>query len=154
MNPSVADIKNFIRIDDRIGTAGQPNSDQFGAVRDAGYEAVINLLPSEQDNALKGEADLIRTLGLEYRYIPVIWTAPQPQDFDAFCNLMREIKGKKIFIHCAMNMRVTAFYSSYAMKYLGWSLEQADALVSRIWGAHPHSKMNDTWRAFIARIRS
>ena len=153
MNPSVADIKNFIRIDDRIGTAGQPTSDQFGSVRDADYEAVVNLLPREQDNALKGEAELIRTLGLEYHYIPVIWTAPQPLDFTAFCNLMGELEGKKIFIHCAMNMRVTAFYSSYAIKHLGWSLERADALVSQIWGAQPHSKTNDTWREFIARIR-
>jgi hypothetical protein len=72
MIASIADIKNFIRIDDDIGTAGQPTAQQFQAVRDAGYEAVVNLLPSEQDNALKDEDALIRELGMEYHYIPVL----------------------------------------------------------------------------------
>lgn len=149
----IADIKNFIRVDDDIGTAGQPTAQQFRAVRDAGYEAVVNLLPSEQDNALKGEDALIRDLGMEYHYIPVVWTAPQPQDFTAFCDVMHKLEGKKIFVHCAMNMRVTAFYSSYAMRNLGWSRDQADALVARVWEVSPNFKMDDTWRAFVTLIR-
>ena len=52
-----------------------------------------------------------------------------------------------------MNMRVTAFYSSYAMKHLGWSRDQADALVARIWEAYKGFKMDETWRSFIALIR-
>ena len=153
MAASITDIRNFIRIDDHVGTAGQPTAEQFGAVRDAGYEVVVNLLPREQDNALKGEDALIRELGMEYRYIPVVWTAPQPQDFTAFCDVMQKLDGKKIFVHCAANMRVTAFYSSYAMKHLGWSRDQADALVARVWEAHPNFKMDDTWRDFVALIR-
>jgi hypothetical protein len=63
---------------------------------------------------------------------------------------MQKLQGKKVFVHCAMNMRVTAFYSSYAMKHLGWDREQGDALVARIWDAY---KPNDTWRAFISQSR-
>jgi len=153
MSASAADITNFIQIDDRTATAGQPTVEQFKALRDAGCEAVVNLLPSEQDNALKGEDALIGDLGMEYHYIPVVWTAPQPRDFAAFCDVMQKLEGRKVLIHCAMNMRVTAFYSSYAMKHLGWNSEQADALVARIWDAYENYKMDNTWRAFIARIR-
>lgn len=153
MDESVTGIRNFIQIDDRIGTAGQPTAEQFKAVRNAGYEAVVNLLPGEQDNALKGEAALIRELGMEYHYIPVVWSAPQLADFAAFCAAMRKLDGRKVFIHCAMNMRVTAFYSSYAMKHLYWTAEQADALVARVWEAHESFRMDDTWRSFIASIR-
>jgi protein tyrosine phosphatase (PTP) superfamily phosphohydrolase (DUF442 family) len=149
----ITDIRNFIQIDDRIATAGQPTAEQFKAVRDAGYEAVVNLLPSEQDDALKGEEALIRDLGMDYHYIPVLWRAPQPNDFATFCKVMSKLDGKKVFIHCAMNMRVTAFFSSYAMKYLGWSGEAADALVARIWEAYKTYTMDDAWRSFIARIR-
>ena len=81
---SVSDIVNYIAIDDRIGTAGLPTRQQFRAVRDAGYEVVVNLLPSVQDNALKGEDELVQSLGLKYHYIPVIWTDPKPADFTAF----------------------------------------------------------------------
>ncbi len=153
MSASISDIKNFVQIDDRVGTAGLPTAEQFKAVRDAGYEAIVNLLPNEQDNALKGEDALIRDLGMEYHYIPVVWATPQPQDFAAFCNVMQKLEGKKVFVHCAMNLRVTAFYSSYAMQHLGWSREQADALVARIWEAYKNFKMDDTWRDFIALIR-
>jgi protein tyrosine phosphatase (PTP) superfamily phosphohydrolase (DUF442 family) len=153
MDAAIAAIKCFIQIDDRTGTAGQPTPEQFKAVRDAGFEAVVNLLPSEQNNALKGEDALIRDLGMEYHYIPVVWTAPQPRDFSAFCEVMQKLQGRKIFIHCAMNMRVTASYSSYAVKHLGWSREQANALVARIWEASRNFKMDETWRNFIALIR-
>jgi protein tyrosine phosphatase (PTP) superfamily phosphohydrolase (DUF442 family) len=153
MDAAITAIKCFIQIDDRTGCAGQPTAEQFKAVRDAGFEAVVNLLPSEQDNALKNEDALIRDLGMEYHYIPVVWTAPQPKDFAAFCEVMQKLEGKKIFVHCAMNMRVTAFYSSYAMKHLGWSRDQADALVARIWEAYKGFKMDETWRSFIALIR-
>lgn len=151
-SPTTA-IKNFIEIDDRIGTAGQPTAEQFTAVREAGYEAVVNLLPREQDNALKNEDALIRSLGMAYHYIPVVWAAPQPKDFSTLCDVMGGLAGRKVFIHCAMNMRVTAFYSSYAMKHLDWSGAQADALVARIWEANPKYKMDNTWRDFIALIR-
>jgi len=152
MGASIAEIKNFIEIDDRVGTAGQPTAEQFRAVRDAGYEAVVNLLPGEQDNALKGEDALIRGLGMEYHYIPVVWRAPRPEDFAAFCDVMDKLAGRKVFVHCALNLRVTAFYSSYAMKHRGWSRNQADALMARVWETYPNYKADETWRDFVALI--
>jgi protein tyrosine phosphatase (PTP) superfamily phosphohydrolase (DUF442 family) len=153
MVAAVSDIKNYIKVDDRIGTGGQPTAEQFTALRAAGYEVVVNLLPGEQDNALKGEDRLVRDLAMDYRYIPVAWTSPQLSDFTAFCDTMQQLQDKKVFVHCAMNMRVTAFYSSYAIKYLGWSEDQADALVARVWQDGKSFKMNDCWRAFLAQIR-
>jgi protein tyrosine phosphatase (PTP) superfamily phosphohydrolase (DUF442 family) len=150
---AVAEIINYVAIDDAVGTAGQPTRDQFKDVRDAGYDAVVNLLPSVQDNALKGEDELIQSLGMEYHYIPVVWTDPKPADFAAFCNVMQSLKGKKVFVHCAMNMRVTAFYSTYAEKHLGWTIDQANTLIDQIWTANPDYQMPDVWRKFIATIR-
>jgi protein tyrosine phosphatase (PTP) superfamily phosphohydrolase (DUF442 family) len=151
---SIAGIRNFVEIDDMTATAGQPTVAQLGAVRDAGYAAVVNLLPREQDNALKEEEEIVRSLGLAYRYIPVVWKAPQVADFATFCETMQALRGTKTFIHCAMNMRVTAFYSTYALKHLGWTAAQADALVARIWEADPRYTMDETWRAFLAEIRA
>ncbi len=62
MDSPTTTIKNFNEIDDRIGPAGQPTAEKFNAVREAGYEAVVNLLPREQDNALKDEEAVIRSL--------------------------------------------------------------------------------------------
>ena len=71
----------------------------------------------------------------------------------ACCDVILALAGRKVFVHCAMNMHVTAFYSSYAMKHLGWNRAQANALVARIWEANQKYKMDDTWRDFIALIR-
>ena len=39
----LADIRNFLAIAERLGTAGQPTEAQLVEIRDAGYAAVINL---------------------------------------------------------------------------------------------------------------
>jgi uncharacterized protein (TIGR01244 family) len=149
-----SDIFNFIAITDRVGTGGQPTRAQLEAARDEGYQAVINLAPSDAENhALPDEAAIVSGLGLDYHHIPVVWTDPQPEEFAAFCAAMQKIGDRKVLVHCAANYRVTAFLSSYAIRHMGWTTDQADALVARIWESNPKYAMDDTWRAFIASIR-
>ena len=54
---------------------------------------------------------------------------------------------RKVFVHCAMNHRVSCFVALYGEAKLGWTREQADGLVAKLW--HP----NDVWRAFMERVR-
>jgi hypothetical protein len=63
---------------------------------------------------------------------------------------MAQIPAGKTLIHCAANFRVTAFYSLYAQKHLGWSAAQAEAFRAAIWsGSH-----EPIWEQFIARIKA
>ena len=149
----VEDIFNFVPINERIATGGQPTREQFEAARDEGYAVVINLAPSDEDNALAGERDLIASLGLDYVHIPMIWTDPKREQFADFCAAMEMIGDKKVLVHCIANYRVSAVVSSYAIKNLGWSVAQADALVNKIWTSIPEYPMNDTWQSFIDTIR-
>lgn len=152
---ATTDIFNFIAIDDRIGTGGQPTKEQLEAAREEGFQAVINLAPSHAENfALADEKRVVADLGLEYHHIPVVWTDPRPEQFAAFCAAMEKVGDRKVLVHCAANYRVTAFFSSYAIRHLGWSTAQADALVARIWESNPRYAMDDTWRAYIAAIRA
>lgn len=143
---TVKDIFNFAPINDRIATGGQPTQEQLEAARDEGFEAVINLAPHDaENNALEGEEELLATLGLDYFHIPIIWNQPKPEHFTAFCEAMEKVGDRKVLVHCAANYRVSAVVSSYAITHLGWSAEQADALVSKIWTSIPEYKMDDTW---------
>ncbi len=152
---ATAGIFNFIQVSDRIGTGGQPTREQLEAARDEGYQAVINLAPSDAENfALADEEHVVTDLGLIYHHIPVAWTDPRPEQFAAFCAAMQQVGDRKVLIHCAANYRVTAFFSSYAIRHLGWTTEQADALVSRIWNSNPRYAMDDIWRRYIAAIRT
>ena len=150
---AVTDIFNFVLISDRISTSGQPTPEQFEAVRAEGYAAVINLAPSDENNALAEEKDLVASLGLEYHHIPMIWKDPKPEEFTAFCAAMEKVGHKIVLIHCIANYRVSAVFSSYAIKKLGWSLERADELVNKIWTSIPEYPMNDTWQSYIDTIR-
>jgi protein tyrosine phosphatase (PTP) superfamily phosphohydrolase (DUF442 family) len=152
---STESIFNFIKIDNRIGTGGQPTAQQLQAARNEGYEAIINLAPSNADNhALPDEPAVVASLGLTYHHIPVEWTNPRQEQFIAFTEAMNQLRGKKVFIHCAANFRVTAFFSLYAMKHEGWTAEQADQLIAKIWESRSDYRMDSTWKSFIDDTRA
>ena len=70
---------------DRLGTAGQPTEGQFRTIREAGFEAVVNLGLPTSDNALPNEGSVVTGLGMSYIHIPVNFQAPTSQDFQSFC---------------------------------------------------------------------
>ena len=152
---SVQEILNFIPIDDRIATSGQPTQRQLEAAQAAGYEAVVNLAPSDAANhALPGEAEIVRTLGMSYHHIPVIWSNPRAEDFSEFSDLMDALKDKKVLVHCAANFRVTVFYSLYAMRADHWPAEQADTLIAKVWESRADYRMDEVWRSFLEETRN
>lgn len=143
-------LYNAIRVSEAILTSGQPTAEQFRAVATAGFGTVINLAPYEPDHALAHEAEIVGSLGMTYYHIPVVWDDPKDADFTAFELAMAKIGTDKTLIHCIANFRVTAFYSLYAHKHLGWSVAQAEAFRAPIWDGSDVP----VWQAFIARIQA
>jgi uncharacterized protein (TIGR01244 family) len=118
---SLSDIYNFVQIDQRTATAGQPSAAQFSEIARAGYEVVINLAPDGLQTSLADERALLSDLGLEYHHIPVAWDSPRFSDLDQFETLMDSLAERSTFIHCQANYRVSAFFALYAMAKLNWS---------------------------------
>ena len=146
---STEEIFNYVKVDEHISTAGQPTEDQLRDAAAEGFTAVINLAPVNPPYTPANEAGLARELGLTYIYIPVAWNNPTDADFAAFEQAMSATAGRRTLIHCAANFRVTAFYTLYAHKHLGWSAAQAEALRDRIWAGSDYP----VWEAFVARKR-
>lgn len=144
---SSAEIFNYLQIDERIATAGQPTEDQLRETAAEGFTAIINLAPVNPPYTPEDEAGLALSLGLDYVHIPVDWSNPTDDDFAAFETAMNRLSAGKVLIHCAANFRVTAFYSLYARKHLGWTEEQAQALRAIIWANDRYP----VWEAFIGR---
>jgi protein tyrosine phosphatase (PTP) superfamily phosphohydrolase (DUF442 family) len=146
---STEDIYNYRRVNDRIGTGGQPTEDQLRSAAAEGYTTVVNLATNEPDRSLKDEAGLVSSLGMRYHHIPVDWENPQASNFSAFESVMEDHPDDKMLIHCAANFRVTVFYSLYAMKHLGWTEAQADEFRASIWaGSH-----YPIWEKFIRDMK-
>jgi protein tyrosine phosphatase (PTP) superfamily phosphohydrolase (DUF442 family) len=145
---ALGDIKNFIAVSDRLGTAGQPSEAQLREVADAGFAVVVNLGLLDPRYCLVDEAGSVKELGLDYHHVPVDFNAPQPADLQRFFDVMDAAGGDKVFVHCAANYRVSSFVALYGESRLGWSPEQADAHIRRVW------EPNETWTRFIAEARA
>ena len=139
----LAEIRNFHAISDKLGTAGQPDEDQFRLIREAGFEVVINLALPTSDNAIANEGSIVTSLGMSYFHIPVDFLCPQSKDFKLFCQLMEAFEGRPVFVHCAANMRVSVFVYLYRVIVQGVTIANAEQDLHAIW--HP----NPTWKQFI-----
>jgi uncharacterized protein (TIGR01244 family) len=141
----MAEIYNFVNVSPELSTSGIIPADRFQRLADESFHVVINLLPDESEHAVQQEAAIIEGLGIEYVYIPVDFADPKPEDFAQFASAMEAARGRKVWAHCAANYRVSAFVSIYGQRYLGWTTENAKALIDQLW------QPNDVWHAFIER---
>jgi protein tyrosine phosphatase (PTP) superfamily phosphohydrolase (DUF442 family) len=144
------EIYNAIQVNEDLLTAGQPTEDQLRAASAEGFAAVINLAPYDPRRALPDEAGLVASLNMGYFHIPVAWQDPKASDFEAFEQVMGQLPAGKTLIHCVANFRVTAFYSLYAQKHLGWSDIQANTFRAKIWQGSDYP----IWETFISDIRA
>ncbi len=135
-------IYNFLMLSPFVATAGQPTEDELAAVKAAGFEAVINLLPATSPNALPEEERIVSGLGLEYVHIPVEWGNPMAADAKRFFDALDAHVGRRVFVHCAANMRVSALYLYRTVRQHVPPVEAAEDL-HRIWTP------NETWQRFI-----
>lgn len=136
-------IYNFRWRAPNLATAGQPLEEELHAVAEAGFEVVINLALLDADYSLPDEPGLVRALGMSFFHIPVIWEQPTLENLQQFFSVMRQVQGRRIFLHCAANMRVSVFLALYRMLELGWPYTDAMAQVRDIW------EPDAVWQAFI-----
>ncbi len=136
-------IYNFLSLSAKLATSGQPLEEELEYISKAGFEVVINLALSDADYSLADEEGSVTKLGMEYIHIPVIWQSPTSDDLDKFFDVMEKYKNKKLFVHCAANMRVSSFVALYRVIKEGWDYSDAVNDVYKIWNP------NEIWSDFI-----
>ncbi len=143
MTASLTDIYNFLPIDARWATAGQPTVAQFTALKAAGYEVIINLGMPDSPRAVPDEAEVVAAQGITYVAIPVLWETPTAADLAAFFTAMSANEDKRCFVHCIANMRVSVFTFLYRVLVLGVPVDEARQTLHQIWEPNP------IWHQFI-----
>ncbi len=143
----LSNLPNFLLLPNGIATSGQPSPAQFAVIKNAGYELVINLAAPNASNFLPNESDIARQNGLEYVHIPVEWNAPQIEEARDVFRLLEENRDRRTLVHCAMNMRVSAFLYLYRTLVQGENEDAARADMERLWTP------NETWQNFIDNVR-
>ncbi|HTT08903.1 MAG TPA: protein tyrosine phosphatase family protein [Gammaproteobacteria bacterium] len=143
----VTDIHNYRAVDSRLSTSGQPTERQLAAAARAGFCVILNLaLHDDPRYSLRDEPGYVKSLGMEYIHIPVQFDAPTENNLLAFFAALEKHQGQKILMHCAANMRVTAFLGLYQAIKQNKSVEEAFALMKTVWEPNP------TWLSFIAAM--
>ena len=136
-------IRNFYRISDTIATSGQPTAAEFKLIKKSGFEAVINLALPDSPHAIKNEASIVKKEVMEYLHIPVDFKSPKSTDLKLFFDLMEKYRDKKLFIHCALNMRVSVFIFLYKTIKQQWPVQNAIQDLQAVWTP------DEIWQEFI-----
>jgi len=140
-------ILNYCQLTDLIATSGQPGEDQFALIANAGYETVVNLaMPAKVENTVFNEGSIVAGLGMNYFYIPVPWESPELKHLRLFTTILDALKGQKVWVHCMVNARVSAFMYQYLTQTKGIDSEAAKSPLLKKW----ETKMEPQWQQFMA----
>jgi protein tyrosine phosphatase (PTP) superfamily phosphohydrolase (DUF442 family) len=127
------EIRSYFKVNETIASSGQPTKEQFSTIANYGYSAVVNLAMPTSDFAIANEDEIVCALGMLYVPIPVVWEAPQLTDLEHFFVAMQNFKDKKVWVHCALNMRASCFIYLYKKHVLKAPDEQALHPMREIW---------------------
>ena len=139
-------IFNYYKVPGLFETSGQPNNKQLISIANGGYEAVINLAPNTTiEGRVINEEAILKSNNITYIHIPVDFNNPLDEDFNKFVAALEQNKHKKIWVHCAANMRVSAFVFKYRRDILGLSPKNIEEDLEAIWVP------NKTWSSFLEK---
>lgn len=137
------DAENTHQVFDWLWSSGQLSANDIARLPGLGIDVVVNLALPSSSNALPGEADLVTREGIAYVQIPVEWESPELGQLAQFFGVVGAFQGRKMWVHCAKNMRVSVFLYLYRRLVLGESGEDAAHPLRDVW------EPNDVWQAFM-----
>jgi len=140
---SVREITNFIQVSNRIASSGQPDDHDFKSIASAGYRTVINLAMPNSENAIPEEGNIVTALQMLYLHIPVPFEAPNKSHLQDFINVMGALSNQKVWVHCVVNYRVSAFLYQYWRIVNKATPEEASKVMLPSW------EPNQVWQQFM-----
>jgi protein tyrosine phosphatase (PTP) superfamily phosphohydrolase (DUF442 family) len=130
---------NRIDISPTLSTSGQPTKAFLETLKAQGFEVVIYLAPPTVSDAIAEEPKIVGRQGLVFVNIPVDFSNPTPEDFQAFTRVMQAFTGRKIWVHCQMNFRASSMVFLHRVITLreppgpAWQSVQSAWVPDRVW---------------------
>lgn len=134
---------NVVPINEHLITSGQPSAAWLETLGQRGVEAVIYLAPLTVGDAVPDEPQILARQGIEFVHIPITFNKPTGADFDRFVTSMAALQGKKVWVHCQVNMRASSMVFLYRTIVLKEEPQKAFEAVSKVWVP------NGVWQRFI-----
>ena len=124
---------NLIVIDAKLVTAGQPSAEWLNTLKQQGFEAVIYLAPPTVGDAVRDEPLIVARQGLIWANLPIQFGSPADADYESFAALLQALRGKKVLVHCQVNMRASTLTFLYRTLVENADPAQAWESVSKVW---------------------
>ena len=126
------DVPKILCVNEKFATAAQPSDNAFGKLAANGFRSVLNLRTGSEGIDLDRERNLVEAAGMRYVSIPVVSSAPKPEQVDAFIKAVNDAANQPMLIHCASANRVGAFWMIYRAVEQSWPEEKALEEATRI----------------------
>ena len=140
----VKNIYKYYKVPGLYETSGQPTRNQLKLLVEKDYEVVINLAQNSTIGKVAfNEESILEESNIRYIHIPVDFDNPKESDFENFVSIIKKYKNKKLFVHCAANMRVSAFTYRYRRDILNLKHDEIIKDLEKIW------KPNKVWKSFL-----
>lgn len=114
-------VPNFGEVTPTLYRGGLLNTEGLTALAKMGVKIVVDTHANDVS-----EEKTVKSLGMEYVAIP--WHCPWPRDevFANFLRVLRENRGKKVFVHCRLgDDRTGMMVAAYRMADEGWTADEA-----------------------------
>ena len=134
---------NYVDWRPGLASSSQPSAAWLREVDPAQIDLVINLAPPGVHGSIAEEGAIVASRGVKYVNIPVVFSKPTADDFRRFSELLATNKDRRVFVHCQVNMRGTAFTFLYRVIHEGADAREAMAKLTSIWVPDP------VWKRFI-----
>lgn len=136
-------LASFTQIDERLCTSAQLSPEQLSGLASTGVRHVINLALPSSDNAVSDEGARLAAQGISYVNIPVAWEDPKTEQFVLFAQILWAMREENVLVHCACNMRASAFVFLYRVLHEAVPVAEAAAVMHAVW------QPEGVWQDFI-----
>jgi protein tyrosine phosphatase (PTP) superfamily phosphohydrolase (DUF442 family) len=134
---------NRVDVSPTLSTSGQPTKAFLETLKEQGFEAVVYVAPPTVGDAIAEEPKIVGRQGLLYVNIPIVWEKPTAEDFQSFTRVMTALAGRKVYVHCQMNLRASSMVFLHRVITLKEAPGPAWESVQKAWVP------NATWKAYI-----
>ncbi len=139
-------ISNFYRYSENIATGGQLTIEQIESLKQSGYEVIVNISPASTKNYLAAEPQLVESRKMNYIHFPIDCSNLNKLHYALFSSILKELKDKKIFIHCGGNIKSSNLMHMYDV--LENKKDEAESLITLKKIQNPEAKWFDYFKLF------
>ena len=144
---ALSNILAFQVVHENLVTSGQPAFDELELIAKAGFKVVINLALTDASNVLVGEDRRVLELGMDYINLPILFDRPSYTQALRALELLKTLHSQKVWLHCALNMRVSSLMYIYRVHHLMVDEIEAQGFLNQIWIP------NADWQLMIEQLR-